>query len=82
MSVVPIDPGRPVFEIAEPQPYVIEVLEELLEAGRSGEIQGIAVARVWPDRTASYRLAGLHSFSLLGAAKAAVDDLSEQVRGS
>lgn len=61
---------------------VVEALERALEQARSGEVQGIALAMLHADGLGSYALCGcVGAYSLLGAATAVRDALSEEVRG-
>ncbi|VFU07299.1 conserved hypothetical protein [Methylocella tundrae] len=52
---------------SEPNATVIEELERLLEAARSGEILGLAGAYVHKDKVVSYSYAGaVASYGMLG----------------
>lgn len=60
---------------------VVEALERALEQARSGEVQGIALALLHADGLGSYALCGcVGAYSLLGAATAVRDALSDEVR--
>jgi len=58
--------GGPVITVT-PHRAVIEELEFMLEAARSGEIVGIAGAVMHGDTSTSTRLVGMSNRSLLGA---------------
>ncbi|PNG26943.1 LptE family protein [Methylocella silvestris] len=61
---------------SEPNPTVVEELERLLEAARSGEIRGFAGAYVHRDKVVSYSYAGsVGSYAMLGG----VDCLKERL---
>ena len=69
MSKVTSIHGCSVPEAGEPQPLLVEFLEELLERARSGELQGLGTVSFWRDRTTSWTHRGLAgSFSQVGAA--------------
>jgi hypothetical protein len=80
MTVVPLH-GDVVPELRVPRESVVKLLEEALEAARSGELQGVALARLHADMQCSYGIAGVvGSFSLLGASHAMTASISDLVR--
>jgi hypothetical protein len=68
-------------QAGEVHPDVVSHLEHLLEMARSGEIQGIAIARFHWDCCSCFDIRGLvGGYSFLGACKAMTDSLSEKTR--
>lgn len=53
------DDGKPVTE-------VIDLLEEMLEAARSGELCGVHMGLVWKDEATGRSSAGFSSLALIG----------------
>lgn len=66
MSIVSITGNRSVYS-GEPDPTTVEMLEDLLERARSGEIQGVIGAMVYRDSTATGFYAGYRCNAMLGA---------------
>ena len=57
---------------AKPNAHLVEELERLLEAARSGEILGMAGAYLHKEKGASYSFAGMvASFGLIGGLECA-----------
>ncbi|WGR74331.1 MULTISPECIES: hypothetical protein [unclassified Bradyrhizobium] len=63
----------------EPDPLVVEGLEELLEAARSGEIKGIAVASLHHDGAVSGRRHGYQNYTLIGIMTRMINDISSAI---
>jgi hypothetical protein len=59
--------GEAAMESGEPDGYTIAELERLLEAARSGEVQGVTGAYLYRDGTSAGFNAGWRNRSLLGA---------------
>lgn len=69
--------GGPVGVLA-PNEDAIELLEDMLERAKSGDIVGVAVCALHYDAAASYSVAGLvGGYSLLGALEMAKAELIE-----
>ena len=66
MSIVSITGGRAIYS-GEPDQTTVELLEDLLERARAGEIQGVVGAMVYRDSTACGFCAGYRNNTLLGA---------------
>jgi hypothetical protein len=64
-NVVGIRPGQAV-SAKEPNPAAIEVLEELLELARSGEVVGVAVAAYFAGGATTWRVGGVHGRGTIG----------------
>lgn len=59
--------GNVSLETGKPNPTVVEELERLLEAARSGEIVGLAGSYIHKDKMVTYSYAGaVASYGLLG----------------
>lgn len=64
--------GEPAYT-KEPEENCVQVIEELLERARSGEVVGIVGAVQYYDDTSTYQLGGrCGSFALLGALQVAL----------
>jgi hypothetical protein len=73
--------GQPVG-VREPSPALVQELERLLEAARSGEIIGGGFVLLHADATASWVMAGrMGGFSVLGALEMVRAELIETNRG-
>lgn len=84
MAVVPLY-GDVVPATKEPRVGVIEELERALEAARSGDVQGIALAMFHHDSTASWAIQGVaNTLQLAGAiavmASEQIDEIKEDQR--
>ena len=69
MTVTPIRPGIAPPERmthAEPDPVIIQYLEELLEEARAGQIQGIVWASLHPGDLTSHGRAGCVTSAVIG----------------
>lgn len=72
--------GGPTGELT-PNPTLIEELERLLAAARSGQVIGVAAAMLHHDGLGSYRLAGtVGGYSMLGALEMVGADLRQILR--
>ena len=58
--------GQPIPQERIPDPKIIEYLEWLLEAAKSGEIQGFASVHVNSDETTGITRAGIHNYGMVG----------------
>lgn len=62
----------------EPQPDLIEALEDLLERARSGEVQGVSMAYIYRDMAVSHGAYGqTNAVALLGALYRELQTLAE-----
>ena len=75
--------GGPVLERAEPNEGLILVLDLLLERARTGHLQGVTLAALYEDRSATWLSAGLvGGHAMLGAMDCAHTSLRNDVLGS
>lgn len=58
--------GHPIPAIGEPNEKMIRELERLLEAARSGDLQGVVVAMLHKDDTTQSMRCGVMSRGLIG----------------
>lgn len=66
--------------VAQPNPTVVQELERLLEAARSGEIVGVAGTYMHKDRSVTYSYAGLVAgYSVVGGIECLKDRLVRTV---
>ena len=62
----------------EPNEFAVQVLSEMLEKSRSGEVLGVIIAVLHHDGLASFQMGGnVGRYSLLGALEMAKADLIE-----
>jgi hypothetical protein len=66
-KVVSLRTGAEILQPGEPHPAVVDILEDLLERARSGEIVAISAAVMNADKSAGRYHAGQISYTLLGA---------------
>lgn len=80
MSNVTALNGGVVWEAGDPQQSVIDELERLLEAAKSGKIQGLVAVPLYSDSMASYSITGpvLGSYNLIGALLIATNHLASR----
>lgn len=78
-KVVSIRTGDEVIPPGEPRLTVIEMCEDLLERAKSGELMGLATARLHSDGSTSSRAEGRNNYALVGTLaglqQALIDDL-------
>ena len=78
-KVLSIHGGRPMPQ--EPNEAAIAVLERTLEAAKAGEIVGALVVSQYKDCSGGWQIGGfVSSYSMLGAATVAIDDLKAMHR--
>lgn len=68
--------GQKVIDLRIPNEHAIKNAEWLLEACKSGEVQGFAVAIEHCDDTSSYILTGIKTYRTLGNLHAAAHQLA------
>lgn len=65
-KIVSIRSGEPIIQKGEPHPDVIERLEKLLEAAKSGELSGVVCITLFKDDCTNYHIAGRRTRGQLG----------------
>lgn len=75
MTVVSLH-NNPVMTPSDPpNEKLVESLEWLLEAAKSGEIQGMASSYIFRDRTCGCRITGQVSYSMIGRMHGLMNDI-------
>lgn len=81
-NVIPLHEGSAVPSGHVPNPRLIGMLEKVMEAAQSGQIQGALVVLHYHDNCAATWQAGVvGGFTMLGAVTAAQHDLAVIVNG-
>ena len=80
MNIIPINDGGITYT-REPDEAVIEAIESILAAAKTGEIVAVSFGMLYYDGAASYRMAGrAGSYAMIGATSMLLDDLKQRLR--
>jgi hypothetical protein len=77
-EIVSIRSGEPIIQKGEPDPEVVERLEKLLEAAKSGQLSGIVTIALYSDDCTNYWVSGRRTRGLLGAVTMAAHGMMDE----
>lgn len=79
-QVVGIWPGLENLHTTEPQPDVVDALEQALEQAQAGEIMGVCIVKLHRDRFSSYDTAGIcKHYGMIGGMEVAKNYLARVI---
>lgn len=79
-KVVSLKPDVPIKDIRQADPNVIEILETALEEAKSGEVTGVAIAKIYFDMQSHQNRAGVMTWAMVGRLQGMVDGVIRDLK--